>query len=376
MDSMFPEVSIIMPTYNRADTIMRAIDSVIKQTFQEWELIVIDDGSTDSTSQLVIGIDPRIQVIRQDNHGVAASRNRGLLASKGRFISFLDSDDEWLSHYLELAIGFMKAFPDEHFVTLEFLYEDTDQRMIKSSIGYSYLPVARMVGSNTLDLPPNESDDYMRIYQSRQPLGTLGAKVLSDAIVSESFLYQGRIFHQTRWGYLGWLPTTVLTRHALEVVGNFDSGGRGAECYHFLALLFRNFRTNFISVPSARKHERGLNSAPVKQEHLALGPNYCTLRINRLHYFDQLHWLDNQHDRELSLIRKQYVYKTACVAMHLGLRKEALKLFKEASGFQSYYWRSYFLCLLVYLYVPTRVKSKVFRYLCRRMGVYQWVTDV
>ncbi|HKE58452.1 MAG TPA: glycosyltransferase, partial [Pyrinomonadaceae bacterium] len=78
-----PLVSIVMPTYNRADTIERAIRSVQAQTFQDWELIVVDDGSTDDTATRVAGLEPRMRLIRQENRGFVGARNTGLSASTG-----------------------------------------------------------------------------------------------------------------------------------------------------------------------------------------------------------------------------------------------------------------------------------------------------
>ena len=88
-----PRVSIVMPTYNRKDTIKRAIDSVLQQRFADWELVIVDDGSTDGTKDLVAGIDPRVRLIVQENRGVAGARNRALAAARGSLIAFLDSDD-------------------------------------------------------------------------------------------------------------------------------------------------------------------------------------------------------------------------------------------------------------------------------------------
>src|SRR5215510_618603 len=115
-----PPVSVIMPTFNRADTIKRAIRSVQAQTFTDWELIVVDDGSTDNTVALIEGCDPRLKLIRQENQGTAGARNAGLHASAGSYIAFLDSDDEWLPHHLELCVGFLEALPGEQFVPTSF----------------------------------------------------------------------------------------------------------------------------------------------------------------------------------------------------------------------------------------------------------------
>src|SRR5215510_15182639 len=164
-------VSVIVPTYNRADTIKRAIRSVRAQTFTDWELIVVDDGSTDNTVALIEGCDPRLKLIRQENQGTAVARNAGLRASEGSYIAFLDSDDEWLPHHLELCVGFLEAFPGEQFVTSE-LWEDLGQgRFVKHyrvEVEEHYPRIARKVGSRLLDLPhgelAGEPDAYLRVY--------------------------------------------------------------------------------------------------------------------------------------------------------------------------------------------------------------------
>src|SRR5690554_3087136 len=88
-----PVVSIIMPTYNRAEFISAAISSVLRQTYESFELIVIDDGSTDETAQVIRSFtDQRVLFVRQANHGRSAARNRALGMARGRYIAFLDSD--------------------------------------------------------------------------------------------------------------------------------------------------------------------------------------------------------------------------------------------------------------------------------------------
>src|SRR3977135_4747431 len=116
-------VSVILPTYNRRETVGAAIASVQRQTFADWELIVVDDGSTDDTAALIGGSDPRLVLIRQKNQGVNEARNTAMLRARGQYIAFLDSDDEWLPHHLELSVAFFRAFPGEDFVSGEFCGE-------------------------------------------------------------------------------------------------------------------------------------------------------------------------------------------------------------------------------------------------------------
>lgn len=99
-----PEFSVIIPTFNRAAFLRRAIVSVLTQDFPNWELIVVDDGSTDETAEMLRGYDDaRLKVLTNDvNRERSYSRNRGIKEARGRFICFLDSDDEWLPCHLQV----------------------------------------------------------------------------------------------------------------------------------------------------------------------------------------------------------------------------------------------------------------------------------
>ena len=109
-----PIVSVVIPTFNRAHLIMRALQSVLTQTFTAWETIVVDDGSTDDTETVVLSLgDSRIRYCRQpENRGPAAARNRGMREAKGEFIAFLDSDDEWFPDKLELQVARFRELPE------------------------------------------------------------------------------------------------------------------------------------------------------------------------------------------------------------------------------------------------------------------------
>lgn len=102
-------VSIILPTYNRAEFIGAALDSVFAQTYENWELIIIDDGSTDSTTEVLEQYnDSRLRYIYQENQGVSGARNTGIGQCAGDVIALLDSDDEWLPKKLETQLAYME----------------------------------------------------------------------------------------------------------------------------------------------------------------------------------------------------------------------------------------------------------------------------
>ncbi|MBX9854193.1 MAG: glycosyltransferase [Gemmatimonadaceae bacterium] len=100
-----PLVTVVIPTYNRAGMVREAVESACDQTYRNLEVLVVDDGSVDSTTEVVMGIgDPRIRYIRQENLGVSGARNRGIRESRGEYIAFLDSDDLLMPDCIRLKV--------------------------------------------------------------------------------------------------------------------------------------------------------------------------------------------------------------------------------------------------------------------------------
>jgi teichuronic acid biosynthesis glycosyltransferase TuaG len=108
-----PELAVIMPCHNGERTLEQAVRSVLAQTFTEWELVIVNDGSIDGSADLIarlVAEDPRIRVLTNKNaSGAAAARNRALKHAETRYVAFLDSDDAWLPHKLELQLRSMKT---------------------------------------------------------------------------------------------------------------------------------------------------------------------------------------------------------------------------------------------------------------------------
>ena len=108
-------VSVILPTYNRGSTIRRAVASVLKQTFEDLELIIVDDGSTDDTLQFLRSIDdPRVKIVAlATNRGLGAARNAGIAEATSPYLAFQDSDDEWLVTFLERQLAILESAAPE-----------------------------------------------------------------------------------------------------------------------------------------------------------------------------------------------------------------------------------------------------------------------
>ena len=127
---MPPSVSIIIPTFNRAAFLGEAVDSVCAQTTEDWELIVVDDGSTDATPGVMAAFrDPRIRYVSQARRGVAAARNGGMAVSRASMIAFLDSDDLWLPEKLRFQLQFFSLNPAAAICQTEEMWIRRGQRV-------------------------------------------------------------------------------------------------------------------------------------------------------------------------------------------------------------------------------------------------------
>ncbi len=141
-----PYFSVVIPVFNRADVLETALRSVFEQTFQDFEIVVVDDGSADRPSEAIDRIgDPRVRYLRQENKGGAAARNTGIDAAAGRFIAFLDSDDQYLPHHLQVMHDMLDGTTD--------------------TVGYARILVDR--GDGKIILKPNRAirpDEHMATY--------------------------------------------------------------------------------------------------------------------------------------------------------------------------------------------------------------------
>ena len=339
-----PKVSIILPTYNRADTILRAIRSVQSQTFQDWELIVVDDGSTDDTASLVDGIDPRLILIRQENRGFTEARNAGIRASKGDYLAFLDSDDEFLPNHLELCAAFLGEFPEDQFVSTELLENLGHGRIVnhyRMETSESYPRKAAEIESHMLDLPPGETDNYLRVYDSREPIGDWGRQIVErTGTVKDAFLYRGKIFEYLRWGFLITITATVIRRTALDVIGLPETRWSTGSDYHFMASLCRNFRTNYLSVPTFVKHELNAKGQIPALGHVVSGKTALTFMQDWERAWEDLFWVNRSSDPELVVLRGMREYWIAKVAVEFGERELALNCLKEARKSVPHFWKA------------------------------------
>ncbi len=128
---MPPKISVIIPTYNRKSWLGRAIASVLRQSWQDFELLIVDDGSTDGTFEALLEpiVDPRVRTFRTANRGVSAARNFAVQMSQGEWIGFLDSDDEWLPEKLEIQMRALAQHSDLRWIHSEEIWIRNGKRV-------------------------------------------------------------------------------------------------------------------------------------------------------------------------------------------------------------------------------------------------------
>jgi glycosyltransferase involved in cell wall biosynthesis len=208
-----PLVSVIIPTYNRGWIIKEAIDSVLAQDYRDFELIVVDDGSTDNTPEVLDAYRGTIKVFRQENKGVSAARNRGIAEASGRFIAFLDSDDLWLPQKLSRQVEFFNTTPDA-------LICQTEEVWIRSGVRVN--PKKR----------------------HQKPSGMIFEPSLALCLVSPS--------------------AVMIRRSLLEIVGNFDETLPACEDYDLWLRISCRFPVYCIDTPLIIKrggHEDQLSAS-------------------------------------------------------------------------------------------------------------------
>ena len=139
-------ISVIIPLYNCQKYIVRAIQSVLSQTYLPNEIIVINDGSTDNSEKLVSEMNlPIVRLINQTNKGVSAARNRGIIESKYEFIAFLDADDEWLPNHIETIVNLINSYPRCGLFASSYYIQPINKNIFTPSLANSFLPTTGII---------------------------------------------------------------------------------------------------------------------------------------------------------------------------------------------------------------------------------------
>lgn len=228
-----PLVSVVIPTYNRALRVQRAIRSALDQTHDRIEVVVVDDGSTDRTVEAIedrFGPEPRLTVIRTENRGVSAARNTGIAASTGTHVAFLDSDDEWFPWKLELQLACLERVPEAGTIWSDMRAIDADGLVV--------------------------SKHYLRtFYHHHQEIDIEdvleGPLLVEHPDVGTCRLWHGDLYRAMLGGNLIHTSTVLMTRERVAAVGDFDvSLVRTGEDFDFHLRSAAAGPVAFLDVPT------------------------------------------------------------------------------------------------------------------------------
>lgn len=238
-----PAVSVIIPTYNRAHLIGTTIDSVLQQTYSDFEIIVVDDASTDDTEAVVSGYGDRARYVRTPHGGIAHARNIGMQHARGKYFTFVDSDDLLYPYALELQTRLLEKFPAASMVCAEMTGFDDH--------GFEERYHLKNYHRSSFRDP---SKTWDAVYKSSLPLPDACA-VPADALREDSEVlgrrvYYGNIFDSYLAGPILCQNTVMLRRDVVAEIGPRNEHIFNYEELDYLLRLSRNHDVLFVDVPT------------------------------------------------------------------------------------------------------------------------------
>lgn len=304
-------VSVIIPTYNRAHLVSDAISSVLKQTYKNYEILVIDDGSTDETEHVIKHFNDKIRYIYQENKGAGAARNRGLKEAKGSYIAFLDSDDLWLDFKLELQVAIMVKLPEIGLLSSDFYIRKESGELIPSALRtWQERPerweniYEKSINCSSLNLPVKTPRKDFSIF-----LGNLYYHLLKDPYVSTC--------------------SAIVRSSCLNPVIKFDEALNVFEDWEFFARLSRDNISAFLNI------ETTINRGHVDEVRLTR----CSPKIKarcRIKLIEQVWKSDddfmNKYGGEAKAIENEQLIALAKYQLLESEVKDAKRTLKKLSG--------------------------------------------
>jgi GT2 family glycosyltransferase len=248
-------VSVVIPSYNRAYCVAATIDSVLAQTYPQVEVLLVDDGSTDGTRELIasrFGHDSRVRYLPQPNQGVSAARNTGFRHARGEFVALLDSDDLWFPEKLAAQIALFRAHPEIGMVWSDMEAIDMQGRVLSTR----YLRQMYSAWSYFRD------DE---LFATRARLGDLDSEATGS--LADAPVHTGTVYSQMIMGSLVHTSAVVLRRERQRAVGGFNGRYRNlGEDYDFHLRTCQAGPVGFIDLPLI-KYRRGNPDRLTRPEH-------------------------------------------------------------------------------------------------------------
>ncbi|MEM7312308.1 MAG: glycosyltransferase [Planctomycetota bacterium] len=197
------KASAIIPAYNVDNSIRRCLESVLAQTYDDVEIIVVDDGSTDDTAEIVQSFGDQVRFIQQENSGQSVARNRGIESSTGDFIGFLDADDYWEPEFFEQTIGFLNSHPDlDAVLTAWTKIVDTSRSEVVPPLMDRDQPADGFEIDSFYKFWVEQNHIQTGAILLRRSLVERGGLMLPELRVSQDLEYWGYLANFGKWGFL------------------------------------------------------------------------------------------------------------------------------------------------------------------------------
>ena len=231
-----PKVSVIIPTYNRLEKCRRTVQSVLDQTFQDFEILLIDDGSVDDTATVIPKMSDKIRYIYQENQGCLVARNNGMMEARGEYIAFLDSDDTWVSWKLELQVKYLNKYKDCGLVWTDMKavnenYDVFNDKYIRTMYGaYNYFK-------------------FDEIAENIIPVREVFPEILEE--YADANAYQGNFYSWMFMGSMAHTSVVLFRKEILKRTGLYETSFKKQHgCYDFYLRIARLNKIAFIDVPT------------------------------------------------------------------------------------------------------------------------------
>ncbi|MCA8987625.1 MAG: glycosyltransferase family 2 protein [Planctomycetaceae bacterium] len=287
-----PTVSIVLPTYNRANLLAEAITSALQQTWDKLEVLVVDDGSTDHTVDVVRDLarrDERVHYFYQENAGVSEARNRALNMMSGQLVAFLDSDDVWLPWKLEAQVALLTARPE-----IGMCWTNMD----------AITPTGELKEKNFLRhmYGAYQWFEGQEIFAEKRSLGDCCTGSLAPEL-QQIEVQSGSIYRQMFYGNLVHTPTVVLRREWAQQVGSFDrSMRRGGEDFKYHLATCRLGEVAYLDAASILYRVGNEDQLTKRENNLEFARSYIRTIQEELRYHSEKSGLS---DNDIANIRWQ-----------------------------------------------------------------------
>ncbi len=321
-------ISVVIPAYNAGGFIKRTIDSVLAQTYRDYEVIVVDDGSTDNTAEAVKSYAGKIRYIYQENAGDGPARNTGIRAAKGDWIAFLDHDDEWLPEKLRLQ--------------MELLNRNPALRWCGANYYRSCLGRRDAVGNVTALQKALAGRDYFEDFFTA--VGQKGCSLITTTMVVHKDVFEQAGLFDSCW----------------LLCADFDMWWRIAYSFPrigYLAQPLAMMHLDALDIAAARRHlagKRGEDARRLAARHLKLAQEQGMLA-------------------EFTPLAKKVLRKSLVTTIYHGFREDARTTVRQFSGLFPWYWRFGTYLLTVFPAI-TSAAAKAFAYFVYKLRLERQVT--